>query len=155
MRSKEGAALLFLVCLINFFHFFTESVQTCSDVAREYIHNCKRLKKKQPTLLTCLVFLNIPKCGKRKKGSSQAFLTRFRVRTRIASCGLPSAVLGLGRPGVPGSPPALMWRMLSCHLSAFKAFRRRGPPGPPHALCARQSEGSPPPPPPPSQRSTL
>lgn len=83
------------------------------------------------------------------------FFPRFRMRVFIASSGLLSAILRSDRPGVSGSPPALMWRMLSCHLSAFKAFGGGGPPGPSHAPCVRQSGGSPPPPPPPPQRSTL
>lgn len=50
------------------------------------------------------------------------FFARFRGRMLIASSGLLSAILRSDGPGVSGSPPALMWRMLSCHLSAFKAF---------------------------------
>lgn len=115
------------------------------------------------TLLTSLVFLCLAEysqlqAGKKKikikKKSFQVFFTRFRTRTFMASSGLLSAILRSDGP-VSGSPPALVWRMLSCHLSAFKAFRRRGPPGPSHARCVRQSGGSPPPPPPPSKRSTL
>lgn len=119
-----------------------------------------KIKTHSSPLLSSYVWLNIPSCSRQKnkkktKSSFQAFFTRFRMRMLIASSGLLSAILRSDRPGVSGSPTALMWRMLSCHLSAFKAFWRRGPRGPSHALCVRQSGGSPPPPPPPPQRSTL
>lgn len=134
-----------------------KQLKLAPKLSENHEHNCEQIEN---TRLTSLVFLWLAEYSqlqqaKNKKSSFQVFLTRFRMRMVTASSGLLSAIRRSDRRGVSGSPPVLMWRMLSCHLSAFKAFWRRGPPGPSHALRVRQSGGSPPPPPPPPQPSAL